>query len=551
MKQLLMSFLFFLLYNYNYCTSKHTLIQEIDSLEYYYTLANNPKTNSSLIDAYIFFNKKAVESLVSKDTLSAIHHLRQVSIIQTNIGDYYGSETNAVKALNLLENINSTNLKTENKIGIYNQLGRIYTELLDLKMAMKYYNEALKITTDPSKINIIRNNIGLIYIQQSDYEKAEKEFLENYQMSAPLSDMKQTARALNNLGFVQFKLNREDALDNLNQALQLRIDIEDVPGIYSSYKNLFLFYQNKKDIEAATFYADKAYQTAKSLNSASFIEDALSNIISLSSDSKISEYKKLKDSITQAKQIAENKYALIKYNYLEQEQIANENMLQKEKEKSNRILFQALGVLVTSISIFLILIIKSKHKKDKIQVVFNTETRISKKVHDEVANDIYHAMTKLQNNSNNNEDLLDDLEKIYNRTRDISKGISGINVKTNFNDLLYDLLISYKSNEVSVIANNLSKMDWKGIDHIKRATIYRVLQELMTNMRKHSKASIVLISFNQTQKKLTIDYKDNGVGCNLLKNNGLLNAENRMASINGSITFESESNNGFKAKIVV
>lgn len=551
MKQLLMSFLFFLLYNYNYCTSKHILIQGIDSLEYYYNLANNTKTNSSLIDAYIFFNKKAVESLVSKDTLSAIYHLRQVSIIQNNIGDYYGSETNAVKALDLLENLNSTDFKTENKIGIYNQLGRIYTELLDLKMAMKYYNEALKITTDPSKINIIRNNIGLIYIQQSDYEKAEKEFLEIYQMSAPLSDIKQTARALNNLGFVQFKLNREDALDNLNQALQLRIDIEDVTGIYSSYKNLFLFYQNKKDIEAATFYADKAYQTAKSLNSASFIEDALSSIISVNLDPKVQEYKQIKDSLNNAKQIAENKYALIKYNYLEQEQIANENMLQKEKEKSNRILFQALGVLVTSISIFLILIIKSKHKKDKIQVVFNTETRISKKVHDEVANDIYHAMTKLQNNSNNNEDLLDDLEKIYNRTRDISKGISGINVKNNFNDLLYDLLISYKSNEVSVIASNLSTMDWKGIDNIKRATIYRVLQELMTNMRKHSKASIVLISFNQTQKKLTIDYKDNGVGCNLLKNNGLLNAENRMASINGSITFESESNNGFKVKIVV
>ena len=70
-------------------------------------------------------------------------------------------------------------------------------------------------------------------------------------------------------------------------------------------------------------------------------------------------------------------------------------------------------------------------------------------------------------------------------------------------------------------------------------------------MRKHSKASIVLISFNQTKNKIVIDYKDNGIGCDLVKNNGLLNAENRMTSINGTITFESQTNNSFKAKITV
>lgn len=393
--------------------------------------------------------------------------------------------------------------------------------------------------------------MALVYMEQLNFELAEEQLLEVYNNSISLGNPEQSARVLDNLGFVQFKLNRPDALDKLNKALDIRIDIEDYPGMYSSYKNLFLFHQNKNDTESATFYANKAYNTAKSINSASFIEDALSNMISLSSDSKMFEYKKLKDSIAKAKQISENKYALIKYNYLEQEQIANENMLQKEKEKSNRILFQALGVLVAFISVFTIIFLKSKHKKDKLQVVFNTENRISKKVHDEVANDIYHAMTKLQNNSNNDDDLLDDLEKIYNRTRDISKGISAINVEENFNDLLYDLLISYKFSEVSIIANNLSKIDWKGIDDIKRLTVYRVLQELMTNMRKHSKASIVLISFYQTKSKITIEYKDNGIGCNLKKSSGLQNTENRMLSIKGTITFESGTDNGFKAKITV
>ena len=73
----------------------------------------------------------------------------------------------------------------------------------------------------------------------------------------------------------------------------------------------------------------------------------------------------------------------------------------------------------------------------------------------------------------------------------------------------------------------------------------------MTNMKKHSKASLVALTFLQKNSKLTVNYNDNGIGCNLSKNNGLNNAENRIHTINGTITFESEPNRGFKAQITV
>ena len=87
--------------------------------------------------------------------------------------------------------------------------------------------------------------------------------------------------------------------------------------------------------------------------------------------------------------------------------------------------------------------------------------------------------------------------------------------------------------------------------HLKKMTIYRVLQELMTNMKKHSKASIAVLSFQTINQKLTITYKDNGVGCDLKKQNGLLNTENRIKTINGTITFESQPKNGFHVKITI
>ena len=70
-------------------------------------------------------------------------------------------------------------------------------------------------------------------------------------------------------------------------------------------------------------------------------------------------------------------------------------------------------------------------------------------------------------------------------------------------------------------------------------------------MKKHSQASIVVLVFNKKNKKIEVNYKDNGVGSAEKKQNGLQNAENRIQSINGTITFDSDINQGFKAFFIV
>lgn len=73
----------------------------------------------------------------------------------------------------------------------------------------------------------------------------------------------------------------------------------------------------------------------------------------------------------------------------------------------------------------------------------------------------------------------------------------------------------------------------------------------MVNMRKHSKANLVGLTFEQNGAKLLISYSDNGMGSQLKKQLGLQNMENRMRSIGGSITFDTEPNKGFKSKIIL
>lgn len=549
---MLLSYLFFLSFIGSYGQTENDPIQKTDSLRYYAAIANNPTSGSSLTKAYVYFNALKDKSITAKDTLSTISHLRRIAIIQYQLGDYYGSETSVISALNYLENSEQNDSVYEPKVGLYNELGQIHTNLLNYETALKYFNSGLEIAKSKDNINIIQNNIALVYLEKEAYKLAERDFLIVYENSLTEDNLIQTSRALNNLAFVQSKLAKPGALEKLQEALEIRIKTNDLSGIYSSYNNLSTYYKDKSTIDSATVYANKAYEVAKSINSASYIEDALSHILSLSTDSKVVEYKILKDSITTAKQVAENKYALIKFNYLKQEKIANVFRFQQEQEKQKKVIYQLSTLFVVLASILIMFLLKARYKKQRLLSVYKTETRISKKVHDEVANDVYHLMTKLQSDtSSNDEFIVDELEDIYNKTRDISKENNVLNVMENYSELIQELLMGYSSGEVNVITKNLSQIDWSTLPEITKITLYRVLQELLTNMRKHSKANIVVVGFNQIKNKTHIKYTDNGVGCELSLKGGLQNTENRMESINGSINFETAINKGFKAVITV
>ena len=113
------------------------------------------------------------------------------------------------------------------------------------------------------------------------------------------------------------------------------------------------------------------------------------------------------------------------------------------------------------------------------------------------------------------------------------------------------MFLNYQTPILRIITKNTSTIDWTKVPALKKNTIYRVTQELMTNMKKHSQANLVLWDFNKKGKKIIITYTDNGKGTKLKKKNGLLNTESRIKAMKGNITFESNVNQGFKAKIII
>lgn len=87
--------------------------------------------------------------------------------------------------------------------------------------------------------------------------------------------------------------------------------------------------------------------------------------------------------------------------------------------------------------------------------------------------------------------------------------------------------------------------------------LYRIVQELLANAAKHSKASVVSIRLYSLDHYIHLRYEDNGIGMNVGKtantfqSMGIYGMRERVRSMDGSIEFESPEASGLKVQISV
>ena len=549
MKLTKISFLFFCVYLF-FLPSKLNAQTDKDSLVYYYNLANTPKNPDETTKAFLFYSRLVKKNVKDGNLEMAINNYWQLAIIEFDLGLIHESEQSATEALKLLEGSSfSRTFEDTSRYGLYNLLGRVYSILGDSKKALKNYYLVRDNFKEPKYINIALNNIAVVYRNEKKYNRALSIFEEIHEFNVISKDSSKIARSYNNMGVTQGNLSHPEALNNLNKSLALRLKLDNREELFSSYYSLSNYYLENNNLVLAKKHALDALALSTEVNNKQLKITALSLLAAADDDYYITEYKRLTDSVAVVKQSIQNKYASQKYDLRKQINITEQQVVEAQKYKQQSIISFLIGILITIASICIYFILRIRHKNNNIVQVYQTETRISKKVHDEVANDIYFVMSKLENEHFDHDEILDDLEELYLKTRDISKENSDINTKDNFTETIKFLLLNYKTNEIEVITKDINTIQWESFSENKKKTLYRVLQELMTNMKKHSKATIVVIKFEQTNKNLSVIYSDNGVGASIIKSNGLLNAENRIKTINGTISFESKATKGFKSII--
>jgi PAS domain S-box-containing protein len=87
------------------------------------------------------------------------------------------------------------------------------------------------------------------------------------------------------------------------------------------------------------------------------------------------------------------------------------------------------------------------------------------------------------------------------------------------------------------------------IENSLEISIFRIIQEFINNSLKHSYATEINISLNNTQHHLILNLQDNGIGFNLTdiettNGRGLINIKNRVESFQGKIEIKSKHNSG-------
>lgn len=520
--------------------------------------------NANYDSAYYYHNKAKNLCNVKTDNTRIIYSLSRMAEIQQNQGDFAGSESTAIEAIPFL----NKNMDLTYESSIYNLLGIVYTKLYDYDNALYYHNKGLTLNIDDTRKLKIKHNIAIVYMAKEDYNQAIEILLPLTLKKEVINDSILFSKALDNLGYCYFKVGNAKAIAFLTRALTIKTRLKDNLGMASSYINHSKYYSLVNPGLAHT-YARLAYEKATRVNTIDYRLESLALLIKSSSGNETKlyseKYIRINDSITKVRQKARNQFTKIKYDSKKEKEenlaLKNykaENLLELEIQKNRNQVLCFLLIIGILAAIFLYCLLKAINKKEKIQTAYDTETRISKKLHDELANDVYQTMafaeTQDLSSDHNKEQLLNNLDTIYSRTRNISKENSTVDTGIHYLDGLREMISGYNTDAVNILINNIDSVQWKGLATNKKIIIYRVIQELLVNMKKHSHCSLAVFTFKKTESKLQIQYSDNGLGAAIEKmnlKNGLQNVENRILAIKGTITFDTKPEKGFKTSITI
>ena len=513
--------------------------------------------------AFHYYNRSKILNELEKDSASVSYNLIQMAHSQQTSGDYVGSERNLIEALFF------TQLNSSYKSAAYNLLGISSKELYNYEDALYYYTKAKSFVEDSLERVPTENNIATVYIKMQKYDSSIK-ILESILKSSLLNtNYSRKARVQDNLGYSYFKTNRNfEGLALMKKSLLLRKKNKDFYGSIESNLHLAEYYQ-KINSQYSKKHAEEAYITATKLNSIDERLRSLSFLIVNTHEKGTTNYAldyiRLNDSILKVRNNARDQFIKIKYDSdknreenlnLKTQKAENALLLEQQKNR-NLILYLIVGITVI-ISILVYNYLLAKNKREKIKTSYITEIRIAKKLHDELANDVYHTMafaeTQDLSTTHNKEILLSNLNTIYSSTRNISRENSTIETGILFVYHLKEMMSGFTTGTVNVLTNGIDSVNWLEIESNKKIMIYRVLQELLVNMKKYSQCSLVALTFKKNGNSLQINYTDNGVGATLKQlhsKNGLQNVKNRIQAIKGTIIFDDKSDKGFKVYFIL
>ncbi len=487
-------------------------------------------------------------------------------------------------------------------------LGTVNQTMGNNEKALSYFTQchtlALK-NKDNYLIAYTQDGLAFYYFESGEYEYAEKLYKSSLKTYDSLNKKLNQARCYLNLGSCQDAIgNKELSINYYQKSLTIFRELQADNDVLLCHLNLGATYGNMKKYKLALENYFKAETYAKNLNTGDNLASVYENIAAVCEQMgnyKIAiEYKEkynlLSDSILNLAKIKyiselETKYETEKKEHeifsLTQENKLREADAALHKRRSYMLLISSCLLLVISLLVFFIFRQKARNARDltekneqlyrkKINEIIKEQElksineimegkeserkRIAEDLHDRLGSMLatvklhftaveqkietlelksmqqYHKANQLL------DEVCDEVRKIAHNME------SGVLVNFGLVHALTDLKEALENSSNLLITVNSFGMNNRLGTEIE-ITIYRVIQELLSNVIKHAKATEVHIDLNQTKDLLTVILSDNGKGYDSTEHDskagmGLKNIRSRVSKLAGKFYVDSGLKNG-------
>lgn len=556
----------------------------------YYNLSSDYKLkkNEKLYNKYF---KKAYSSAIQSNNNNII------LLCKISLGDQELQASNLSKALSLYQE--SIKIAKENNI-------KLYLPYIKVKIARLYYqkNDTLKgLLENKSAIPLAKlynketllslyNNIGQFYIE-NNFDSATYYFKEGLKIINEFKTFYYKTVYYNNLGFTYLSHKKYDsAYYFLTEARKYAIQNNQTKSLYYSYYYLGQLYEKQHQYLKAIENYEKMFLYEKEHE----VDSRQKTIVYRSMAAlyaNLKQYDKayafqqkhqiLKDSIFNIDKT--NEFNKIRTEYEVENKNQQIELLTTEKEvealRKRQLLYASIGIFIPLL--LLILFYRNRVKsqrllQEKEQQRYEAEkrrmekenqlehanaliegqdqerNRIAKEIHDGVGAQLAGLKLNLEqtNQRLQNENLTGithDLEQAFTELRSISHNLSTNYLKEkNLDVLLLDLKAQHEKNHSFTVGLYIFPPDLLGkLNTTDKHHIYRMVQELLNNTHKHAAATQVHLSFTQHEDGLNLLYEDNGKGfdaASVAKGIGLHNIQERVKALNGTVTIDSQPQQG-------
>src|SRR5690606_37684434 len=126
------------------------------------------------------------------------------------------------------------------------------------------------------------------------------------------------------------------------------------------------------------------------------------------------------------------------------------------------------------------------------------------------------------------------------------------NSSNGFDNLIHDLLLPLQNQNIHVSSETKEEINWNAISSIDKVEIYRILQEGVQNISKHSRAKNAYLRIFQLKDVILIELEDDGIGYKNNQNSngiGLSNMNERAQKIHSNIVIDSQLGKGTKISL--